>query len=328
MPRSFFLPAALAFLSIGCGYVGDPLPPLANIPAVVTDLKAIQRGSRIIIQFTLPTQTTEGIAIRSPLKIDLRASSGSMESFSAEAWQQRAKPLPSGRSEHGRVQVEIPSQDWTGQEITIGVRVIGENGKASEWSNFVRVPVIPPPVPPGELAAKSTAEGVLLAWKGGPGRYRVFRRAGQDAEFAPVRDVDRENWTDTTVKFGESYTYALQRVVPLPDGQEAESELSDAVTITPTDTFPPAVPAGLRVFPAPGSVELVWEPNSEPDFAEYRVYRALPSGAWKRIGVTAVPGFSDRSAEKGKVYRYAVTAADKLGNESARSAEVTGSLPQ
>ena len=35
--------AAAALLTTGCGYTGDPLPPLANIPARVLDLAAVQR---------------------------------------------------------------------------------------------------------------------------------------------------------------------------------------------------------------------------------------------------------------------------------------------
>jgi len=54
-----FLTALAAVLS-GCGYVAGPLPPLANIPARVTDLAAVQRGGKLIVQFTVPQLTTEG----------------------------------------------------------------------------------------------------------------------------------------------------------------------------------------------------------------------------------------------------------------------------
>src|SRR5438067_1335818 len=53
----------VALLATGCGYIGEPLPPLANIPARVNDLAAVQRGSRIFVQFTIPSHTTEGVRL-------------------------------------------------------------------------------------------------------------------------------------------------------------------------------------------------------------------------------------------------------------------------
>ena len=70
------LPALAALAAAGCGYVGEPLPPLANIPGRVTDLTATQRGAHLIVQFTVPQLTTEGIAIKAPLQLDLRAGLG------------------------------------------------------------------------------------------------------------------------------------------------------------------------------------------------------------------------------------------------------------
>ena len=84
--------AAAALLTTGCGYTGDPLPPLANIPARVLDLAAIQRGGRIMVQFTVPPRTTEGVAIKTPLKLDLRI--GTAE----PPFSQEAGPLTPHRS--------------------------------------------------------------------------------------------------------------------------------------------------------------------------------------------------------------------------------------
>ena len=48
-----------AFLTSGCGYIAGPVPPLANIPARVHDLAAIQRGTKIVAHFSIPQLTTE-----------------------------------------------------------------------------------------------------------------------------------------------------------------------------------------------------------------------------------------------------------------------------
>lgn len=308
--------------------MGDPLPPLANIPATVTDLAAIQRGDRIVVQFSLPTLTTEGIEIRSPLEVDLRASTAAIEPFSSAAWAEQAKPIPSVPFKDGHARIEVPASGWIGKEVTLGVRVVGSNGKESNWSNFVNVPVVPAPAVPAAAEAKATAKGVLLTWQGAPGEFRIFRRANKETEFVRVADVNQEQWTDPNSQFGTFYSYVIQRVVRMANGHEAESDLSTALTINPQDTFPPSAPTGLHAIPASGSIELSWENNSESDLAGYRVYRAAPAGNWDGIAVTETPGFSDRNVEKGKSYRYAVTAVDHSGNESTRSSETSAALPQ
>jgi fibronectin type 3 domain-containing protein len=88
------------------------------------------------------------------------------------------------------------------------------------------------------------------------------------------------------------------------------------------------VPGGLHAAAAPNSIELAWERNTEPDLAGYRLYRAAADGAFEKIAeVSQVPSYSDHKVEHGKTYRYAVSAVDQSGNESARSAVVEVTQP-
>src|SRR5450631_4646715 len=159
-----FLPAVAALCLAGCGYIGDPLPPLANIPPPVADLAALQRGGRIIVQFTVPTLTTEGHPIPPPVKLDLRA--GPADPFEENQWAAAARQIPPGAIANGLARYEIPLGDWTGKEVIFEVRVAAGNGKHSKWSNFVVVPVVAAPEKPGALAAVATAQGVHLTWQG------------------------------------------------------------------------------------------------------------------------------------------------------------------
>ena len=95
------------------------------------------------------------------------------------------------------------------------------------------------------------------------------------------------------------------------------------VVVTPADTFPPAVPAGLMAVAGVNSIELAWQPNTEEDLAGYQVYRSTGGGAPERIaGPVDAPNFSDRTVEIGKKYSYTITSIDRTGNESAHSAAV------
>jgi fibronectin type 3 domain-containing protein len=54
------------------------------------------------------------------------------------------------------------------------------------------------------------------------------------------------------------------------------------------------------------------------------VYRALGDGPFEKLADTQeAPSYSDRAAQSGKSYRYAIAAFDKLGNESEKSSLVT-----
>jgi hypothetical protein len=317
--RPLLITAAL--LCAGCGYVGDPLPPLANVPGHITDLAAIQRGGRLIVHFTPPTQTTEAAAIKTPLKLDLRIGTSTGQ-FRAEDWAAAARAIPAAPVKNGLAEYEVPVVDWVGKEVTIGARAVGSNGKESGWSNFVNVAIVPPPAAPAEVKPEATAEGVRLTWQGGPGNYRVFRRVDDEKSFALAASVTAAEWVDTQAEFGKTYRYMVQRTAPVGTGM-AESDLSPEVTITPRDTFPPAPPTGVRTIAAAGSVELTWERNTEADLAGYRIYRATGDGAFEKLDDVQVPAYSDRKVEAGKSYRYEISAVDQAGNESGRSAAVT-----
>jgi predicted phage tail protein len=153
------------------------------------------------------------------------------------------------------------------------------------------------------------------------------RDTGSD-KYETHATVSEHQWVDPTSEFGKSYSYMIQELVDLGGGKEAESELAEPVAITPVDTFPPAVPAGLRAAAAPASIELSWDRDTEADLAGYRVYRAEGGGEFARIAeVSAIPTYSDRAIEHGKTYRYAVSAVDQVGNESRRSDPVEVSAP-
>ena len=146
----------------------------------------------------------------------------------------------------------------------------------------------------------------------------------------PPVEVPAPPWIDGQTEYGKTYEYQVQGLVKAGAGT-AESRLSEAVQITPEDRFPPAVPAGLTAVPSTASIELVWERNTEPDLAGYRVYRSEQEGA-KGQSVTRdllpVPAFRDTSVEPGHRYWYSVTAVDRAGNESLSSVQVAVEVTQ
>lgn len=303
------------------------MPPLANIPAAVQDLGAEQRGGSILAQFTLPLMTTESMPIRKALRIDLRIGTAASP-LNPDSWAASARAVSGARYDKDIVRFEIPAADWAGKTAVVGVRTIGQNGKPSAWSNFVTLPVVAPPETPQDVRATDTPQGVQVVWSAHGDSFRVFRRAGEEGDFAEAATVQQPEWTDPATEFGKLYAYRVQTVVKLAGGREALSEFSDTATVTPQDVFPPAVPTGLTASPAPSSVELTWNANSESTLGGYNVYRAAGTGAFERIAENiALPAYSDRAAAHGAPYRYAITAVSKSGHESPRSEAVEITLP-
>ena len=292
--------------------MGPPKPPALEIPTRITDLRAAEYGDQILVQFTIGPLTTDGLALKSVKAVELRVAAGDSPQM-----------LRIPANGPGPVDHDFPAKDWVGKQVTLMVRATGPKGKDSDWSNPVTLAVGVPLATPSNLQAVSDPKGVRLTWvdsfgSEAGGRYRIFRGSG-DAMPQRLAESDKPEYLDTAVDFGSPYRYFVQAVV----GELRQSEVSAIVGVTPTDTFPPAVPVGLMAVAGVNSIELAWQPNTEDDLAGYQVYRSAAGGAPERIaGPVDVPNFSDHTVEIGKKYSYTITAVDRTGNESAHSTAV------
>lgn len=322
--------ALAALLCAGCGYIGDPRPPALHIPRKVTDLRVFQHAGQIIVEFTIPELTTEDLPLKLG-KVELRAGPNPQADFDADVWTAQAKLLDTAGLQPGHARREYSASEWTGREVFFRVRVSSSRGRDNGWSNFAILTVIAPIEKPSGLRAEPVREGVRLAWEG-PDQpsgltFRVRRRAGKETAVTEVGSASGREWIDTETHYGESYEYSIQATIKAGEST-AESELSDAATITPVDRFPPGTPQGLLVLAGSASVELTWDPNTEADLGGYFLYRAVGDGPFERVGGPLnTPSYSDKSVKTGAMYRYAVSAVDLLANESERSKPVEITLP-
>jgi hypothetical protein len=312
-------------IAVGCGSVGEPLYPALKIPTRVSDLNAGERGDQIDVTFSIPPQTTEGLTLKALGKIELRIGPNTESTgFDVNRWaataQQLDIPPPAAL---GFVRKTIPASPLVGKDEVVAVRLANEKGRFSEWSNAVTVSVQQPLATPSNLKAEPAPQGVQLSWTApGSNQFHVYRKGEEDKTPTLLASSDQASYLDTTAQFGKTYEYYVEGA-----HDKTVTDVAGPVTIAPRDIFPPAVPAGLTASAGVGTVELAWERNTEPDFKEYRVFRAEGDGPFAQIaaGLDA-PSYSDHAVESAKRYRYRVSALDQNGNSSEPSSpvDVTG----
>jgi hypothetical protein len=237
------------------------------------------------------------------------------------------------------------------------VRTSASKKRASANSNAVSVRLYPVAEAIASLQARVTETAIELGWTA-PTRtsggdplsgflgYRIYRgeldpataeassgdlsKAKWKSPLALLSGSDESAYGDTLFDFGRTYVYIVRSVV-LVEGNPLESRDSNSAIVTPRDTFPPAAPQNLvvaaRSGASPGSVlaDLSWSINLETDLAGYRVYRSEEQdtrGGLVTPDLLLAPAYRDTSVEPGHRYWYSVTAVDRAGNESDRSAAV------
>ena len=286
---------------VGCGYVGDPMPPALNIPMRIIDLKAEQVGARMKLRFTIPDLTTEKLPVKQ-VTVELRGGD---------------VPIPVAARAPGVVEAEGPVvAEWLGREIAFMVRLQNAKGRYSEWSNVVLRQVVPTVATPAGFAALSAEGGVALTWSGPGDGWSIFR------DGLPLAEVDKPGYLDTGAEVGKSYRYQLEAWAKA-GAQRAASERTTEVAVTNIDTFPPLAPKALSVIASTNTIELSWERSLEADFKHYRVWR----DGQVLASAVDVPAYTDRTAESGKKYVYSVSAVDLRGNESSKSQPVEITTP-
>jgi len=320
---------AIALLAASCGYIGDTMPPARRIPGGITDLTAVQRGSKIYLQFTLPKVTTEGDLIAKFDSVELEIGPD-VTPFSTEAWFTKMKPMEidvSGNDQISAISHQVEAGPYVGQQVAIDIRTSARPGRWSPFSNFVHLQIVPALDPP-KIEVTATGRGYLVSWTSQRDhlRFRIYRRATV-SELAPVLlgTADASPYLDQTALFETDYEYSVVAIEETPVSV-AESDPSPAFHINEKDTFPPAVPASITILAGSNSLEVTWERSPDADLKGYYVYRSADNGPFQRIGdLLTAPAYSDHDIKPGVHYRYAVSAVDLKNNESERSpvAEMT-----
>ena len=353
------LASVLAVVAAGCGTPGAPQPPSLHLPQRVTDLAAVRTGDQVTLTWSMPQRNTDKLLLKGPVDVYFCRAEETQPCVAAGHDQMLA---PGSTAKYVDA-LPQPLTQGTPRLLRYTVELKNQRGRSAGPSNAAMVLAGEAPAPINQLNAEVHHDGVELGWSpaGSSVPVRLVRtlltppkahaKPGLLTPSPEPREVtllvDSETAggraLDKSARFGETYTYRAQRVARVTAGGqtlELAGALSPPVVVHVADVFPPAVPGGLvAVATAPengvaasvaASIDLSWQPNTEPDLAGYAVYRRADSGPWQRISPAAPiagPAFHDAQVQPGETYHYAVTAIDQSGHESARSAEAQETVP-
>ncbi len=309
-------PVLLTALLTSCGVSGAPMPPSLELPKPVADLRAVRKGDKVYLAWTVPTQTTDRQTVRHlgptricrSLEIAVSDCGVPVGEVPASQLPRPSAPLAKPGSATGKVQASytdtLPQQlqqENLGAQITYAVSVLNENGRSAGLSNQVRVPLVTVVLPPSDFHAEIVADCVRLSWMCPPGfsaqlegvqyRVRIYRRAQDSQTENKVAEADLMNChqpqvLDQTFEWEKTYDYRASVVAVIPKaGQpdiEVEGDDTPLVKVFAHDVFPPGVPSGLQaVSSGVGQalfVDLIWAPDTDADLAGYNIYRHEESG--------------------------------------------------
>ena len=340
---------ALVLAIAGCGTPGPPQPPSLNLPDRVDNLTAVRTGTRSGSRGPCPSATPTSC----------RSSPMSPSRYVAAKAQTPVPPLRPSVSLLGRprrMPTRLPGVLASGspRALSYFIELENRNGRSAGASNVAVVLAGDAPGPVVGFAAEVRKSGVVLRWSPGDSQasIRIHRKLltphAAPAHAGPLApppepvdetllvEKDTGKALDPGIIFGNSYQYRAQRVARIAvDGRTLElaGEISPPIRMDALDVFPPEAPTGLAAVATAGvppSVDLNWEPNTEQDLAGYMVYRRESETPWRRISgetLVAGPAFHDGDVQPGHTYRYGVSAVDRGGHESGRSAEAQETVP-
>ena len=231
----------------------------------------------------------------------------------------------------------LEDQIPVGQALDYVVTAVDASGNESPPSNPIEVFIADetPPAAPTGLVATASDDGIRLDWDEnreadllGYLVRRTTRITADEAvggQFFAVHaaPLPTSDWRDPVAPTSQS-RYAYQ-VVAL-DQAGNESAPSAAVIARMPDRVSPLAPTLTRIEQDGDRVHLRWLPPAERELAGWRVYLATADGKAERISEitsAATLEFEHAPAANSGLLRYSVSALDRAGNESERSAPGT-----
>jgi predicted phage tail protein len=346
----------------GCGKRRPPLPPVERVQQRTEFLSGAQQGNEVILSWPAPQRNAPDSSVQSIRRIDvyrLAEKPGAPLALTEDEFAARATVVGSVTFEQIQTAGDTLSYkdvlELAGQptRLRYAIRYVNASGQRASFSNFLSIePAAGIAQAPTLVSpAKVLEDSITISWQPPAANidnstpvnllgYNVYRTdesqteaANQPLNSAPISATE---YADKSFQFGNSYRYVVRAVSLGTGGAQVESLNSNAVSVSPVDTFAPAAPERPSVAaPEPSSARLAifFAANKETDIAGYNIYRStdpdLPKQNWTKLNQTLLTRttYQDDKVEPGKTYYYYIVAVDKAGNISPPSEVGSEKLP-
>jgi predicted small lipoprotein YifL len=340
-------------IPLGCGKKGPIQLPLARVPQKAESTTLVQRGNKIFLEWKNPGAYTDGSPLTDIAEVEIWLleedipEAGAFPKISRESYKNRAKVSASVKGEDLSPSQKAKSKtlpefvyvyplgsgQTAAKRLTFSLRLVDKKGKQSDFSELHTIEPSPLPLSPENLKATVFQDRVELHWEAPPvlaeppsartpAGYNIYRAEGEELPRLINTTIVKELiYADKEFEFEKDYRYFVRASIN-ETAPYFESDDSESVEVRPKDTFPPATPSGLLLVRGKDFIALSWAANRERDLAGYKVWRKA-QGETEFTLLTPQPiaenSYTDRAIEKGNRYDYAISAADKTGNESPKS---------
>jgi predicted small lipoprotein YifL len=335
----------------GCGKKGPLLPPLLKVPKKIEVTNAIQRGSRVILEWENPTAYIDGSPLPAIEEVEVWLYENDNGSVGRKEFEEGARliaaikreefPERQMEKEDGSSRLfychELSKRDYGLKSLIFGLRVKEKKKRKSEFSDLLSVTPRILSLPPQGVQASTHEDRIEIKWSA-PGKntdetspahfkgYNIYRIEGEGLPRRLNSQLIKERrYEDRDFLLESVYRYFI-RTSAIDTPPFLESEDSEVIEVQAKDTFPPSPPSGLVSVAAENLISLSWDAGKEKDLAGYRVWRKV-EGRDEYVLLTPEPiqenAYIDTAVEKNKRYYYAITARDKSGNESRKSESVS-----
>lgn len=149
----------------GCANPGPPKPPSLQLPALVTDLKADRHGTHVVLHFTVPQKTTDGLALRGSA-VSARVCRAVESGTCQVVGKPPGVPIPVYPQKIADVSDELSGDLATGKPklLTYRVELLNENGRGAGFSDAAFIAAGAAPQPVEDFRAEGSRLGVVLRW--------------------------------------------------------------------------------------------------------------------------------------------------------------------
>lgn len=358
--KAWCLAILVALLLAGCGKRRPPLPPVERVQQRTELLSGAQRGNQVTLSWPAPLRNAPDESVQSIRRIDIYRLAEKPRAplpLTEEEFAARSTLIGSVTYDEiknaGDTLTYTDTLELAGEpaRLRYAIRYVNAAGQRAAFSNFLLIePSARVAQPPTLITTdKELSESAItLTWQPPAANidgstpvnllgYNVYRidEAQSESGDTPLNSslVSGTQFADQNFKFGENYQYIVRSVSLGTDGAQVESLNSNALTISPQDTFPPSAPSSITIAAAPGRLSIFFPANPEADVAGYTIYRStdpdLPKERWTKLTPTLLERttFQDENVEPGKRYYYYLTATDQAGNVSPPSEVVSETVP-